>query len=380
MIRNCKRSWFANPAKRNWKGWKKSPKYGRVPNLSAKRRDTPNKRDFEENAWPDSTRYVWQPGTEYINNTDGDNQHSRQSALEENSPKAKGMNPTFKEEDFLNPPQSEQEARMRHVKYSLPETVAATRRDPHQNVGQDRTRGETSGTKSAELKVRYTGQRGQQAKTRGDEDKPETQAHRGAAIEEIDVSEIQRNAREKFREQGKSGETICITLDSSGSDSLLIQSCHTLSDSQDEHATRRKKGSKCPDVYQDTRAGTRQGDPDHYFADDSDQEIEKNQSPHEAIHITTKHPSPEAGSHFDEIAANMTQYRSYYGPAQPIEAKTEDGIIECVQAVDEPLYTFLTRASMKAKGAIKKLGAETRPHQRPHRRHERRTRPEAYTC
>jgi hypothetical protein len=156
---------------------------------SEERRDAPDSGEFKENAWPDSTRYVWQPGTGYINSAGRENQHSRESEPEENGSIKKKMNPTFEEEDFLDPPTNGREARMRRVKYSLPEVAAATRRAPGQNVGPDITRGEASETKLTEPTGQYTRQERQRAEAEVGEEKT-------GDVEEIDVNAILRYAQE----------------------------------------------------------------------------------------------------------------------------------------------------------------------------------------
>ena len=172
---------------------------------SAGQRGVPDRGDFKENAWPDSTRYIWQPGTDYINSTDADDQHSCESELEQSGSINRKMNPTFEEEDFLDPPKNGQEARMRRVKYSLPEVAAATRRAPGQNVGPDITRGETSGTKSTKSTKRCNQQERQRAGAEVDGDKP-------GDVGKIDVNAILRHTQENFRQQGRRGEAVCITL------------------------------------------------------------------------------------------------------------------------------------------------------------------------
>ena len=48
-----------------------------------------------------------------------------------------------------------------------------------------------------------------------------------------------------------------------------------------------------------------------------------------------------------------------------IVAEIDDGIIECVQAVDEPPSAFFTRAAMEARGVIQKFWGGDAPPSRP---------------
>ncbi len=61
-----------------------------------------------------------------------------------------------------------------------------------------------------------------------------------------------------------------------------------------------KKGSKCPDEYGHTRAGTNPGDRDHYFTDNS-----KRETTTENIHNTS--PRLKVESHFNEITRKMNE-------------------------------------------------------------------------
>ena len=78
---------------------------------------------FEKSIWPDSTRYIWQPKQNIYT-------RRRTTSTGENRRGNENMNTRIRVEDFLDPPQNEQVARMRQVTYSLPEIAAMTEEKP----------------------------------------------------------------------------------------------------------------------------------------------------------------------------------------------------------------------------------------------------------
>ena len=85
---------------------------------------------FKNRIWPDSTRYILQPCTEYINNVNKGDGHSKRSTLGESRHISEDMNNNTKEECPLDPPRNEQVAKVRQVKHTPKVATATMRKKP----------------------------------------------------------------------------------------------------------------------------------------------------------------------------------------------------------------------------------------------------------
>ena len=272
------------------------------------------------------------------------------------------MNQNINQDDSLDGRRSGNEARIRRVthKYTPSEVMAATKSKV--STSRKGEQNKSSGSRNTTPKTRVT----QQTCTKEGEGKRDSKqgkrTNNEKGSDEIDVTEIQTYAQTTFNQRGEAGDIVCITLSDSGaSSSSSVQSCSSPVDTDDEHGQCHKPGSKCPDIYGHTRAGTNPNDHDHYFTDGSDEEGEAN----EDNELKVDH-EPKAGSHFEELQENVKAFGRYYKKAadHTDDASDDDhGIATYVQR-DETVGEFLSSAVTRATAAKRLWDSNNNP--RPH--------------
>jgi hypothetical protein len=313
--------------------------------------------------------YVWQPDATYITSKTNEQQHSRWPDTKGSSREKIDMDQNINQDDFLDKKGSGNEARIRRVshKYTPSEIMAATKskistkRNSEQNKANESgiTRPKTRVTQRTRIKESDSKRDSEQGKRTNNEKESDG----------IDVTEIQTYARDMFKQRGRAGDIVCITLSGSGtSSSSSVQSCGSPVDTDDEHDQCHKQGSKCPDIYGHTRAGTNPNDHDHYFTDGSDDEGEANAD----IEPKVDH-EPKAESQFEELQRNVKAFGRYYRKAadHTDDASDDDhGIATYVQR-DETVGEFLSSAVTRAIASKRLWDSNNNPRPQLHNKENR---------
>ena len=256
------------------------------------------------------------------------------------------MDQSISQDELLDEKGSGNEARIRRVshKYTPSEMMAATknkistRRESDQNTAND------SGITIPKTQVTRQTRTKKNDSRRDNEQEKRTKNKKES--DEIDVTEIQTHARDAFKQRGKDGDIVCITLSGSGtSSSSSVQSSDSPADTDDEHDQCHKQGSKCPDIYGHTRAGTNPNDRDHYFTDGSDDEGGADVD----IEPKVEH-APKAESQFEELQRNVEAFGRYYRKATDHidDASGDDHGISTYVQRDETGDEFLSGAVSRA--------------------------------